>query len=155
MISSNETDMWEVTVPINRQQLVLQVAKLALKVRQTNTQSWQTLRHLSCQRGRDGDEAEVPAAVVDRHLATSAEILNVRVALVAKLLQGESAVHQDACERSQPPATAATTAATTTAATTAAATTAAATTTAATTETRGQERKEKNTNVSVHHQRDS
>ena len=130
--------------------MMSRVAKLPLKVRQTNTQSWQTLRHLSCQRGRDGDEAEVPAAVVDRHLATPAEILNVGVALVAKLLQGESAVHQDACERSQPPATAATTAATTTAATTAAATT-----TAAITETRGQERKEKNTNVSVHHQRDS
>ncbi len=52
-----------------------------------------TLRHLRCQRRRDGDEAELAAAVVNRHLLALAHVIDVGVALVAELLQGEAAVH--------------------------------------------------------------
>ena len=52
-----------------------------------------TLRHLSCQRRRDGDEAELAAAVVDRHLLALPHVVHVGVALVAELLKGEPAVH--------------------------------------------------------------
>ena len=55
---------------------------------------YQTLRHLGGQRRRDGDETEVGAAVVDRHLLPLARVGGVAKALVAKVLQGVAAVHQ-------------------------------------------------------------
>lgn len=58
----------------------------------------QTLWHLGGQWRRNRDKAEVAAAVMDRHLAAPAHIIYVRVALIAKLLQGESAIHQNTCQ---------------------------------------------------------
>ena len=55
----------------------------------------QTLGHLSGQGRRDGDETEVGAAVVYRHLLALSRVGGVAEALVAKVLEGVAAVHQD------------------------------------------------------------
>ena len=61
-----------------------------------------TLGYLGGERGGDGDEVEVLAAVVDRHLAPLPQVICVGVALGHEGVQGEATVHQHAYRTTDP-----------------------------------------------------
>ena len=52
------------------------------------------MRNLRGQRRRDGDEVQVLATVVDRHLPAFAEVISVGIALRHEHVQGEPTVHK-------------------------------------------------------------
>ena len=60
-----------------------------------------TLGNLSGQRGGDGDEVQVFAAVMDGHLPALAEVVGVGVALSHEQIQRKTPVHQHSCQATE------------------------------------------------------
>lgn len=60
-----------------------------------------TLGNLSGQRGGDGDEVQVFAAIMDRHLSALTEVIGVGIALSHEQIQRKTPVHQHACQATE------------------------------------------------------
>lgn len=60
-----------------------------------------TLGNLSGQRGGDGDEVQVFAAIMDRHLSALTEVIGVGIALSHEQIQRKTPVHQHSCQATE------------------------------------------------------